>query len=104
MSSFFFDKEKKVLNWLNRFPPEMHEFIKELVVYNALMHPDKATLLRLPFFEEEVGAAIINEAPKPEVPTPKEPAPPPSFVPPPPPPSSVSKEEDKTNIDSWLNM
>lgn len=54
---FFFDKDQKVMSWLNKFPPEMHEFIKEVVLYNALCHPDKSRLLQLPFFDEASSPA-----------------------------------------------
>ena len=110
MTSFFFDKEKKVLNWLNRFPPELHNFIKEVVVYNALMHPDKAALLRLPFFDELEPVAVEKPCLQYEeknntiqqditTPAPAKPALPTMGSS-----SPGIKEEDISNADSWLNM
>lgn len=104
MISFFFDKEKRVLSWLNRFPPEMHEFIKEVVVYNALTHPDKASLLRLPFFEEEaLQAPLITTGHQPQPAVAQHVTPPPTddpvqFMQAPP------DSHDQDNINSWFNM
>lgn len=74
----FAEEMKKVQNFLNQYPQNHRQFIRDIVFYNAIHHAEKEKLLAVPLFFDEEKAPVETPVPEPAL--------------------------DTSNINAWLNI
>ena len=104
----FEEKKKQVNEWLKRYPKEMHGFLKDIIVFNALHHPNSNELLQFPGLDNKENN---QTAPKKEIIFPpekelfiEEKIPEKEIISQEEVPQVNIRPEDKKNIDSWFDL
>ena len=75
----FAEEMKKVDAFMNQYPQNNRQFIKDIIIYNAIHHPERDKLIAVPLFDE-VKEKAPEKGPEPEA------------------------EVNKKNVDAWTNL